>query len=73
MLLTALLGIAASLFLVIWVKLGCLLLSGTGSRDLGVASFDPTIPDSLLMDLRLLFGSEGILVTEASRDIWPSS
>ena len=39
MLLTALL--VASLFLLIWVKLGCLPLPGSGSLDLGVASLEP--------------------------------
>ena len=52
MLLTALLGMGASLFLVIWVKLGCLPLPGRGSRDLGVASFDPAIPASSLTEVR---------------------
>merc|ERR1719308_710811 len=41
MLLTALLGMGASLFLVIWVKLGWRPLPGSGSLDLGVASLDP--------------------------------
>ena len=67
MLLTALLGIGASLFLVIWVKLGCLPLPGSGRRDLGVASLDPAIPASSLTELR---SGEAFSLTGVERSLF---